>query len=338
MGVSVSRDQAADVWRALAIVGVVFIHVADHTFSGSIKPLLTGCFRWAVPVFLMLTAYFVALSVQRSPEVRLWPFLTQRYAKLWPPFVAYSALYALLTVDWQHLTAITLLTKHFSGYGWAGQYFFILLFQLLPVAYWLARRPLSARGVVGITVLTLGVYSLVWHCLRDHAVWTKIGERPIIYWLPYAAWGVYLAQTRPGWMPWLQQRLHPAAGVMALLILPWLASWGAQPAGSLSAYLAPSVLLTSMLMLPLGLVLFQGLHAPLISYAGRHSMVIFCLNPLWTFVWQRLGLFSRLPDDGHVDVLLWRTLASVIAVAATMFMCLLTGEVFKRVGLKALVM
>lgn len=101
-----TRDKGFDLLRAFAIYGVVWIHAP---FAGrenlAISPLtlsaiLEAAFRWAVPVFLILSAYFSARSLQKRPETTR-EFLSRRLPPLFAAFAIYSLIYWLLSADFR---------------------------------------------------------------------------------------------------------------------------------------------------------------------------------------------------------------------------------------------
>lgn len=327
------RHDAADALRAWAMVGVVTIHAADLVLSPSQHQAVSAYFRWAVPAFITLSAYFSVASLRRAPE-SFRHFMGRRLRKIGLPFLAYSLIYFVLTAHVHDLTPTTALTRHFSGYGWAGQYFFIVLCQLLPVFLLLSR---VAVGTVVLAIAFLLGLALLWaapEALDAHLLLRQLSDRPFIYWLPYAVLGAFLAQHEASWQGVIGQ-VPAALPALAVLMVPCLIVQGPPPTGNHSPYLLPSVLLASFILVPCFLVAGNRRWPSFVGHAGRHSLAVFCLNPLFIELLRRSGWLHP-PAPGASA---WaNTCAAVVLVFAIMAACLLSAEALKRVGLKSLVL
>lgn len=295
------RDAAIDLLRGWAIIGVVAIHAAGLVLPAAAYFSIGYYFRWAVPIFICAYAFYGARAPTleapeshrlrpRGPHAWAGPALRayaatvgQRLARLALPFLAYSALYAVALGDWQQPDAMATFWRYLRGDGWAGQYFFIILFQVIALLPLLARWRVPGTVLVAVFALytaALPALPLAW---QRWSWLPAASDRLVVYWLPYVLLGVYLRQNTARWQAALM-RLPPAAALALLLAAPLALSatydtdWPAGP------YLLPAIALVSAAV--------YGLHEralqPLAHLAalrpladlGRYSLVVFCLNPL----------------------------------------------------------
>ncbi len=144
--------------RVIAIVGVVFIHVAGLTY---INPDLKGSsawwlaaamdygFKWAVPVFVMVSGAVIL----RPPAVpSAGEFYRRRLARLGIPLVFWHAVYVTLvvTVVSPGVPASRVVASILTGKAYTALYFFWLilgLYALVPLL-WPLVRALSQRQLV----------------------------------------------------------------------------------------------------------------------------------------------------------------------------------------------
>jgi surface polysaccharide O-acyltransferase-like enzyme len=197
---SPSRRRAVmpDLLKSLAIFGVVYIH--SGALAGQTAPIsyTKALFRFGVPVFILIWAYFQERSYLGG---RSWQSVVpQKFLALMIPFAVWSLMYFLLAADFSALTPASAVTRHWLGYGWAGQFFFIILFQLIVVFPLVRRIRLEAWSLVvlflAFAALFVGVNALSW---PDWFI--KLGFRPFLYWLPYAFLGIYLARNPQRYLP-----------------------------------------------------------------------------------------------------------------------------------------
>jgi peptidoglycan/LPS O-acetylase OafA/YrhL len=328
-----SRDPAGDALRAWAIVGVVAIHGLDLTLGPGTFKWVSSYFRWAVPAFIVLSAYYTALASGRQGATPLLPWLKARYLKLLPPFVFFSMFYLLVFADLPNLTVQKLLTTHLSGYGWTGQYFFIVLFQLLPMMWLLARRRVSGALALSSVALGLALYMWAPHGFAGSLLLRQLGVRPFLYWLAYCVWGVFLAQRQGCWLARVQAL---PAWLKAGLVsgLPLLMAMVPGPVGHDSPYVMPMVLLVSIFYVPLCLGCLKGGAGCVGAYLGQHSMAVFCMNPLF------IGLCRAYwPMNGSWGGAAWaqsvymQVVGSALLVLCVVAACLFAGNMLRRLGL-----
>ncbi len=330
-----SRDPAGDALRAWAIVGVVAIHGLDLTLGAATFKWVSSYFRWAVPAFIVLSAYYTALASLRQGAMPLLPWLRARYLKLLPPFVFFSMFYLLMFADLPNLTVRKLLTTHLSGYGWTGQYFFIVLFQLLPVIWLLATRRVS--GILVLITLGLGLALYIWapYGFAGSLLLRQLSDRPFLYWLPYCVWGVFLAQRQERWLARVQA-LPAWLKAVLVLSLPLLIAAMPGPVGHDSPYVMPMVLLVSIFYVPLCLGSFNSGAGRLGGYLGQHSMSVFCMNPLFIGLYRAYDPMDKVwGADKWASSVGMHVAGSALLLVSVVAACLLTGATLKRLGLGA---
>ncbi len=178
-----SRLPGLDLLRALAIVWIMLYHLESY---GLRLPGPVVAYGWmGVDLFFVLSGYLIGWQLLRpwaagaAPAWRPWwtRFMLRRSLRILPAYCCVLALYALLPASgeagamrplWQFLTfSVNLVpgdpaARAFS-HAWSlcvEEHFYLLL---PPVAWWLARRPSSARTVtVALAVLLGGMLLRAW--------------------------------------------------------------------------------------------------------------------------------------------------------------------------------
>lgn len=334
---SQARDLRFDLLRALAILGVVFIHapLAGATKSaapfGSLSQVFEAAGSVAVPVFLILSAFFGVRSLQKRSQ-NFGAFLKRRLGPLLLAFLVYSAFYWILSGDFSRSPS-HILSRYFSGRGWLGQYFFLLLFQLLPFYPFLAKQKIGAPLVAFFAFLTPILYLLAAHFALSHPILLKIYDLPLFYWLIYPLFGAFLSQNPPFFA---RLEAIPLLFARVLLILaPFLiplynAIFPDAPA--ISPYLKPPVVFAALLVMlaaPAALKNFDGKIARVLASVGEYSLAVFCLNPL---ILLAIGWVLR-PNAPDFSSFAPRALLTFAVVALSYGL----GRVLERCGARVLV-
>lgn len=86
-----TRNEAVDVVRFFAALGIVFVHACQ---SAAIDPW-RNMFRFAVPFYLFASLYFQSLSLRRNPDRTLASYIAGRVRRLYLPFLAWSLIYLI---------------------------------------------------------------------------------------------------------------------------------------------------------------------------------------------------------------------------------------------------
>lgn len=325
--VTSSRDASSDRLKAAAIIAVVGIHVGLPYAS---------VLRFCVPVFIALWAYHFELSLASRPAKQTWHYAGQRLRRLFLPYLFWTLAYLALfhrPADWTHTPIHTILGGWFGGYGWAGQYFLLILFQwtcILP----LIRRRLNLRAAASVLLVGVALNVCASHVWRRLPFVASLNDRLFIYWIPYVMLGMILAR-------WPVPRVRLAAGLaMTCLALSPFELAHAERAGLASSpYLLITITAGSILLVLSGgprAVIAGGDSASLSMgraprvwlYVGRHSYVIFLAHPLFIYLCEVAGLRSA----SAALELLARIGTLTIAVVGS----LLLGAASRRLGVAAI--
>jgi peptidoglycan/LPS O-acetylase OafA/YrhL len=189
-----ARDANADVLRALSILGVVAIH-AGLPF--------TGPTRFCVPVFVCLFAFYFERGLQVSDSG--WRYVVRRLLGLGAPYLFWTAVYVFVfheISDWRTTPLRTIVGGWLGGYGWPGQYFFIIVFQLalvMPILHGVRRTAILQC----LLIAAYGFDICAEASFQHFDLVGRIGDRLFLYWLPYALLGVLLARGAATDRRWL---------------------------------------------------------------------------------------------------------------------------------------
>ena len=319
------RDNRSDYLKAAAILGVVCIH-AGLPYCNSL--------RFCMPVFVTLWAFHVEGGLSRRGPEQVWPYLVQRFWRLLIPYLFWTALYLVSShsfSEFEHTPVHTVVGGWLGGYGWPGQYFFIIIFQLIwlmPLLRgWVNRRSIWLALVAGLLINAFADYLF----FRNSAV-ANLGDRLSVYWLGYVFMGIAFARGYP--------RASYSLLLIALISLvaaPYEFAELARTGFRASPYLLPSVMLGSItLLLAIG-PRFSDISAPwvrrdnwlkkFILFIGQNSLVIFVANPLLLEGSRRLGF--GLPQ--------WGVLLKVISVAIAIIGSLAIGRLLRSCKLGVLI-
>lgn len=278
------RSANADILKAIAILAVVFIHGSgmipfsptNLDLSSSSTLLAAKGLRFCVPIFIVLWAYFMEKSTIKKGKQNV---MTGFY-KLFIPFVFWSVVYFLLTTDFKTLTLTGMISKHWLGYGWSGQYYFIILFQLIllfPVFHLISGKLKNYHMM--IVILSLLFYIVISYSgwFRISAV-DKLNDRPFFYWIPYVVSGIIYAHKNIFKFP-----VRLSFGILSIALIP-LELYFLHPKSD-SIYLLPGVFICTFILLSSmeSKLSYEALPRwvalPVQQLSGQ-TLGIFCLNPL----------------------------------------------------------
>jgi hypothetical protein len=282
-----SRDLKSDYLKSLAIISVVLIHAS--IFNSDI-------FRFCVPLFIAIWSFHYEIGLTKN---RLKPELSHivsRLKKLFIPYIFWTTVYLLLfkaPSDWSTTKLHTIIGGWFGGYGWAGQYFFLILFQL-TILFPLFRKFVNARNIwllwgVGTVINSVFAYSLF-----KYGIIAAINDRLFVYWLPYATLGIAAAR---GYIK-SDIRLLPLA-IILFLAIPYELGYLRSNGISVSAYVLPTVNLgTASLFIALSpqynkpslLVPPFIVSKKVLACIGENSFVIFVSHILFLTVFKYMGM------------------------------------------------
>lgn len=284
------RISSADFLKTLAIYGVVFIHVCGALpCESATVNLVTSPFRVGVPIFIILWAYFHERAVLSGKS--LYKYSTDRFLRLFLVYLFWTVLYFIINVDLETFIFRDLLTGYWSGYGWAGQYFFIVLFQLI-VLFPLLRYALPSR--VSTTVIFF-LFFLLFYVAMAYRLWSfslvgSIGDRIFIYWIPYACAGILLSNAQFN----IKGYFYIFIGFCGICIFPIEFYILNTNKLSHSAYVVPSVYFASIVLCFSILRLEHVFHKiptkflKICRVVSENTLGIFCINPLIILLLNKL--------------------------------------------------
>ena len=149
-----NRIIGIDFLKFISIFGVVFIHSRNDNI---ISEITSELFRVAVPLFIVFFSYFLEKNLSSvSTKKEYNDILKQKFFLLFLPYAFFTILYFFILNDLSTIKPRELITGYWSGYGWAGQYFFIILFQLILI-FPLLQKIVNIK-LVYITVVSLFLY------------------------------------------------------------------------------------------------------------------------------------------------------------------------------------
>jgi hypothetical protein len=336
-----TRDTRSDLIRGLAIWGVVFAHGSNLLLKHGVALIPVETFSWPVPVFVILSAFFSAGSILRNDQIHYWQSVRKRLLRLGIPFLAWSVLYLIVERKAWHLSILKIITQDFAGYGWSGQYYFIILLQsafILPV---LARMRFGVRTVIAsfaaleTTVIILP--NVHWHpdLLRK-----ILDDRFLPFWIPHLLLGVWLTRI---WHNRLRSVMPAAVGWLLLLACSVIFAnqvriCSAFGSGLWVGYQTPVDVLLSPLFFFALVSAVTTLPTPIagvVRQLGVYSLGIFCINPLM------IRLIVMIPTRG-IDAsprywILTHGIAPFVTVSIIVILCGLGSRFLELIGLKRLV-
>lgn len=300
MSKEITRYCSVDLAKAISIVGVIYIHsnVSQHL------SLLSAYFRFAVPVFIMISFFLVERAlIDRKAELDSRLFWRKRLNRLVIPFVFWSILYFLLHFRERYSSWLQVITLHWAGFGWAGQYYFLVLIQLVLVYPWLRSVTIQSRYRPALLLSGILCFSLFvfFNALTEiQPLLAKLRLVPLFYWLFYVIFAIAAAHKY-----WIIQKLSTQFSLIHRLIL--LLSLPLTLV--LESYLIPNpegnLRASSLMVSPLIFLCFLSLEQPLsqnqtpaanlLNGAARclstWTLGIFCLNPLIIYLLNHIPFF-----------------------------------------------
>jgi peptidoglycan/LPS O-acetylase OafA/YrhL len=313
-----TRLPGLDAAKAVAIVLVVLIHAAPPRPAWYEEHVIEGAARLGVPVFLLVTGFLAGRRAwSRQRLLRGWlRFL--RLHVLWGFFYWGVSLLRDGAPDRLGWKAALL---HFGEGAWAGQFYFVVVVQILFVAALLPegawRHPAAvavsaAAAVAGIALLGAGPSLAAELGLGGWASRPLTMGNAVWHWFYYFSLGA-----------WLGERARDPAGLLSRL-----AGWGtvaligagvlvAGAAGMGGAALPPPgapyarlPILVGATLIGLSLPSLAGRAAPrALRRLGANTFGVFVLNPAILLLWSGFaGATSSLLGS-------WMRAAATVAVA-----------------------
>ncbi|WP_363323170.1 acyltransferase [uncultured Maribacter sp.] len=310
-----TRNINADLIKSISIFGVVYIH--SCTVFGEIDSLvfLRDIFRFAVPCFIILWAYFFEKSyAKKTPEQRK-KYLINRFIHLLRVFIIWSLFYFILTVDLDTLNFKKFFSIYFSGHGWSGQYFFIILFQLI-ITYPILRKTYNIKFLKILVILTsITLYVLFeFHLSNIPVILNKLGYRPIYFWVIYVFIGITLARNK----------IKSISSIFILSpLLIGLELYILRLKNIIHLDYITLGTLTFSILLCISFLKLKNLNYSeklnrLIDFIGKNTLVIFVSNPLLIIALKQLIQYSGI----YIEIMLmpiWLKICISLLAVLTVF-------------------
>ncbi len=306
------RLGSLDICRGIAILAVLFIHVSGHflpllhppkshtppsaAWYALALPNLDS--QWAVPCFLMLSAFVNALSLARTPDIAGYGRRRLKAAVL--PYLLWSGVYILVNralgqkipLNLGHIAKLLL-----TGTAEFHLYFFVLVIELylvLPLLLPLfKRRPPFWAVALGAVAFEAVVYLLnrflLLHKFQTTIAWDTL---PV-------AFGLWLWSQQGRWPEVFKRGLWPALGLTAAALLVYTDL-------GVKTLLPPAHINTavyqfgqwgftagmSFLILALSAALGKSRLTAVLSFLGAESLGVYVMHPLAIIALDKLGAKS----------------------------------------------
>ncbi len=241
------REPFLDLARLVAAIGIIWIHTPR---SKELSPY-TALGRFAVPFFVVSAIYLLVGSVRRNPERSFRDYASNRFMRLYVPFLIWTGIYYLLqAAKYRFISGRSVLPLDFYML-WVGTAIqlgflpFLLIVSLLcfPLARWIVNHPTSGKGVA-ILAAVVGVAVALVPLLFDlgPAEMTNRWQAMVFVsfaWatLPALCWGLSLAAMPESFLHWMRTRwagglnLLITAAMLALVCIKGRISWAENLAG-----------------------------------------------------------------------------------------------------------
>lgn len=324
-----NRIISIDFLKFISIFGVVFI----HSRNGNIIPeVISELFRVAVPLFIIFFAYFLEKSLSNvSTKKEYYNILKQKFFLLFLPYAFFTVLYFFILNDLSTIKPRELITGYWSGYGWAGQYFFIILFQLILI-FPLLQKIVNIK-LVYITVVSLFLYITMSYAFWDLSIVSKLSDRIFIYWVPYAILGVLLYRNID-----LFKNISNKFIIFSIILIPIEFFIFNYLNIVHSPYVIFSVLVSSSLIAIYFIVNENIIKISLPNYLkilsiyiSNKTLGIFVLNPLFIFLLKPFYSFIQV-ENFLIDSIMIFLFSILIFI-----LCILTIEILSRTFIKKLI-
>lgn len=327
-----SRNINLDLLKVISIFGVVFIHSAGMLGGNvEVQKFFSQIFRVAVPCFIIIWVFFFDSSYSKKSGKDKLKYQFSRFKHLFIVYSLWSLLYLFITIDLEHITIVEIFTKHFLGYGWSGQYYFLILFQLIvfykPVNY-LYKYKKVMTIIIFFIFITIFYYN--YNSLYVPSFAYKIGDKLFIYWLPYVFFGFWLREKN-----FILSQSKVLWGVLLLPILIPLEFLIFGDEFWKSPYLIYSVFISSLGLATL--FFFKKFSIKnqfiqrIISYIGSNTMTIFVANPLFIIIFYKYFYFLHLDGD-----MIFNCMLPFLSTLLVIFMCLILEKVIKLLRLNGI--
>jgi hypothetical protein len=326
-----------DALKAFSITAVVsfhslFIPAKSYTAHLASMEIIFAPLRFCVPVLLTISFLLLERSLSRRPEQSSGRLLQKRLLRLAIPAVFWFGVTALLKVCTGN-SLLTIAQQLLTGNLFTGAYYFLILFQLIPLYLYLRSRVRVANLIwVGLAT-QLVVFGLMYILFR-HGIssvllsqFRHLDRAPFFYWMIYPILGAYLYHRLPSWhfRTLSQSFIVKGLVLLGLSLLFWFESshlsetlhYNIPPFDYLliACVLSPVVYFTCFMDL-------EENHVPrpwigIIRLLSKYSLGIFCVNGILSQTLLSLGsrwvggMTFSLPEVLLIKLIGWMVLLCI---------------------------
>lgn len=318
-----------DFLKSISIFGVVFIHSRNDNI---ISEITSELFRVAVPLFIVFFSYFLEKNLSSvSTKKEYNDILKQKFFLLFLPYAFFTILYFFILNDLSLIKPRELITGYWSGYGWSGQYFFIVLFQLILV-FPLLQKIVNLKLIYIITI-SLFLYLIMSYIFWNLSFVSKLSDRIFIYWLPYAILGILLYKNID-----LFKNIANKLILFTIFLIPTEFFIFNYFNIVHSSYVLVSILVSSSLIAIYFIVneniikkYLPDYLKKLSIYISNKTLGIFVLNPLFIFLLKPFYHYIQV-ENIFIDSIIIFLFSIIIFI-----LCILTIEILSKTFLKKVI-
>lgn len=324
-----NRDFAPDFIKAISSIGVVYIHGAFLFGTFSIfQTYLEYLFKFAVPCFLIIWAYFFEKSYSKKSKKERIKYVLGKFKHLFIVYILWGTIYFFITVDWNNITSLKIITKHFLGYGWSGQYFLLILLQLF-ILFPLVRIAYNYKILkLFILIFTLILY-VVWSYFNYNlpTIFTKLGDKLFIFWIPYLFLAISLARNE-------LKKINLFYSLLVFLIpieffIINNLCFGFASRITLSVFLVAHLL--SVAIFKNNLNFIPEPMKKIITLIAKNSFVIYLTNPLIIIILEFV-----IPKNIFPDNFIFQFILPLFSTLLIMFICIKLSSLMKKMNLEGI--
>lgn len=332
-----------DLLKAIGIWGVVYIHSSLGLFSHLDLISMTNYFRFCVPIFISISFFLLEqrlISEERVGYISIEAFLKKRLPRLVVPYLFWTCVYIIINHKSTYPSISKFITNHWIGFGWSGQYYFVVLMALTVIYPWLRTVDLSQKMLGIIAIFTIFLY-LPFNYTSVFCKDRNCMQLPFLY-LFYMFLGIYLARKYEE-IKARFQRVNLHLRLSLVLASPLFIVLEESLLGNLDSgrrvYFRASTMLASYLIL----VIFSSFEDSLSkaksinylsSYLSSWSLGIFCINPLIIGMFERFNLKILNQQMDFSLVVLLSFLVSFIVIALSILMSFIISQVGAKILVK----
>jgi surface polysaccharide O-acyltransferase-like enzyme len=284
------RIASIDFAKTIGIFGVVAIHSYTDQGESTLIDLFLGYFEFAVPLFIVFSFYLSETKLLNRKVGKSY-FINSRFKRLFIPYAFWSLFYYALWNFGSSASVTKVITGYFTGFGWAGQYFLLVMMQL-TVIYPFIRTAKFSRTVtiVSFIICVISIYVPLSY-LQISPLINKAGFVPFFYSIPYLIWGIFLARQQAS--PRFEGHIF---GLSLILLSPLLMIFERRVIDINSLGYASISSLLSVCVASYYLIqiepFFMQHYSKHVGIIAQHTLGIFCLNPLIIYLMRKIVEFS----------------------------------------------